>query len=100
MIENKGNIKNNAKPITQNIIIENREKMSVSGVMDVESFDEENIVLHTELGVLVIKGQELHINKLSIESGELVIEGEVTSCMYTDEDIRSKGLGFLGRMFR
>lgn len=100
MIDDKRNVKNNAKAITQNIIIENREKMNVSGVMDVESFDDENIVLHTELGVLVIKGQQLHINKLSIESGELVIEGEITSCMYTDEDISSKGLGFLGRLFR
>lgn len=100
MVEDKRNLKAGSKPTTQNIIIENREKLNVSGVLDVESFDDENVILHTDLGVLVVKGTELHINKLSIESGELVIEGDISSCTYTDDDISSKKLGFLGKLFR
>lgn len=100
MIDDKRTAKNAAKQVTQNIVIENREKLSISGVLDVESFDEESIILHTELGVLVVKGHELHINKLSIDTGELMIEGDVISCTYTDEDIGSRGLGFFGKLFR
>ncbi len=100
MIDEKRTIKSSVKNEKQNIFIENREKITVSGVIDVESFDDENVILDTELGVLIIKGQELHINKLSIENGELIIEGDIISCTYTDEDIRTKGLGFLGRIFK
>ncbi|MBZ4645083.1 MAG: hypothetical protein PWR27_1244 [Petroclostridium sp.] len=101
MAEDKKNVKTGTKAVTQNLVMENREKLSVTGVIDVESFDEEGIILHTELGVLIIKGEELHINKLDIDSGELAIEGDISSCTYTDEDnMKSKGLGFLGKMFR
>ena len=101
MIDEKRNIKSTGGGLVQNLIIENREKISISGVLDVESFDDENIILHTELGVLIIKGEEFHINKLNIDSGELVIEGMVYSCTYTDDDgSRGKGMGFLSKMFR
>ncbi|HAA43058.1 MAG TPA: sporulation protein YabP, partial [Ruminiclostridium sp.] len=56
-----------SKPLVQNILMENRERMSISGVLDVESFDEESVVVETEMGTLVIKGEDLHINKLSID---------------------------------
>ncbi|NLY42886.1 MAG: sporulation protein YabP [Clostridiaceae bacterium] len=101
MIEDKKNTRSGVKAVTQNLIIENREKISISGVLDVESFDDESIVLHTELGVLIIKGYGLHINKLDIDSGELSIEGDIVSCTYSDDDHgKSKGLGFLAKMFR
>lgn len=101
MIDEKKNFKSSAKEITQNLIMENREKITVSGVLDVESFDEESIILYTELGVLFIKGEELHINKLNIDSGELNIEGNIYSCTYTDEDrVKGKGLSFFSKMFR
>lgn len=102
MIEEKKNIRPAAsrEPV-HNMIMENREKLTVSGVLDVESFDEDNVILHTEMGVLIVKGEDLHINKLSIDSGELMIEGEISSCTYTDQDgSKSKGMGFLGKMFR
>ena len=101
MIEDKRNVKVPSKTVVHNLIMENREKMSVSGVADVESFDEESIILHTDMGMLIVKGEDLHINKLNIESGELVIEGEICSCTYSDEDSsRSKGVGFFKKMFR
>lgn len=82
-----------------NLIMENRKKLSVSGVDDVESFNEEEIVLHTDMGVLVIHGEELHINKLSVEIGEVVIEGTVAGVEYV-EGGRGKGGSFLSRMFK
>ncbi|MDK2801578.1 MAG: hypothetical protein PWP27_2551 [Clostridiales bacterium] len=100
MVEDKRNSKTGTNGVMQNLMLENREKLSVSGVVDVESFDEESVILHTQLGVLIIKGEELHINKLNIESGELIIEGDIISCTYTEDGGRSKGLGFLSKMFR
>lgn len=89
-----------SKPKVQNLILENRERLSISGVIDVESFNDESVVVDTELGVLVVRGIDLHINKLNIDSSELGIEGEIISCEYSDRDSRSKGGGFFARMFK
>lgn len=88
------------KPKVQNLILENRERLNVSGVIDVESFNDESVVVDTELGVLIVRGVDLHINKLNIDSSELGIEGEIISCEYSDRDSRSKGGGFFARMFK
>ncbi len=88
-----------SKPKVQNLILENREKLNVSGVIDVESFNDESVVVDTELGLLIIRGMDLHINKLNLDSSELSIEGDITSCEYSDREGKSKG-GFLARMFK
>ncbi len=100
MIEDKKGVKTVSRSTKQHIVLENRERLTVSGILDVESFDDQNVILHTDLGVLLVKGDDLHINKLNIESGELVIEGYIISCNYTDADISSKGFSFFGKMFR
>jgi len=84
---------------SQNLILENREKLSISGVIDVESFNDESVVVETELGTLIVRGQDLHINKLNIDNYELDIEGDIVSCEYSDKE-RSKGLGFFAKMFK
>jgi sporulation protein YabP len=90
-----------SKPKVQNLILENREKLNISGVIDVESFNDECVIVDTELGMLVIKGIDLHINKLNIDNSELGIEGEIISCEYSDRDgSRNKGGGFFARMFK
>jgi sporulation protein YabP len=90
-----------SKPRTQNLILENREKLRVSGVIDVESFNDECIIVDTELGVLVIHGEDLHISKLNLDSAELNVEGDIISCEYSDrEGGRSKGFGFFSKMFK
>lgn len=90
-----------SKPKVQNLIIENREKLSVTGVIDVESFNDECVIVDTELGVLIIRGEDLHISKLNLDSSELNIEGDIISCEYSDrEGSRSKGFGFFGKMFK
>lgn len=89
------------RPKVQNLILENREKLSVSGVIDVESFNDECVIADTELGVLIIKGIDLHINKLNIDSSELGIEGEIISCEYSDRSSsRNRGGGLLARIFK
>jgi sporulation protein YabP len=89
-----------AKPKVQNLILENRERLNISGVIDVESFNDESVVIDTELGMLVVRGVDLHINKLNIDSSELGIEGDIISCEYSDKDSRSKAGGFFARMFK
>lgn len=86
--------------LLHNVIMEGRKKISVSGVEDVESFNEEEIVLHTGMGVMIIHGEELHISKLSVDSGETVITGEINSIEYPANAGKSKGAGFLNRLLR
>jgi sporulation protein YabP len=80
-----------------NLIMENRKTMTVSGVGRVDSFDEQTIVMSTDMGELTIKGTNLHIDRLNTDAGEAAISGQVYGLMYTDE--REKG-GFLSRIFR
>ncbi len=80
------------------VILEGREELAVSGVEEVESFDENTIVMTTALGVLVVRGEDLHIEALSLEGGDLKVEGSVDSLTY-EEDGRREG-GFLSRLFR
>ena len=84
--------------LPHHVIIEGRSRMSVAGVEDVESFDEDSIVCVTTRGTLVIKGSGLHIDKLNIEGGELNVEGTVNSLEY-EEGAVVKG-GFFSRLFR
>lgn len=83
-----------------NLILENRQNLKISGVTDVESFDEEKITLITEEESLIVEGEGLHIQKLSVEEGEISIEGDVSSLIYSDKPIGKRGGGFFGRMFR
>lgn len=89
--------RNTARDIPQNIIIENRSKMSVSGVEDVENFDDGAIALYTNRGMLTVRGAGLHIERLSLETGELAVEGTIDSLEYID---RAEGGGFWSRLFK
>ena len=83
-MEDKKTVRTIKTDTAHNIIMENRHKISVSGVSDVESFNEEEVVLHTAMGGLVVKGQGLHINKLSIEIGEVSLEGDIDGIDYIE----------------
>lgn len=86
--------------IIQNLILENRSKLSVSGVLDVLSFDDKIIIIETELGLLTVKGDNLRVNKLSIDTSEVIVEGEVNSISYSSKDLDKKNEGFLGKIFK
>lgn len=79
------------------IQIEGREKLSISGVEDVVRFDESCIVTTTSAGTLIITGEELHIGKLSLEGGELHVDGRIDSISYEDPAV-GRG-GFFSRLF-
>ena len=81
-----------------NCILEDRRTLSVSGVNDVDSFDEQTIVASTDLGELTIRGEKLHITRLSLEIGELQVEGKISALLYTDN--APKSTGFFSKVFR
>ena len=86
--------------VIQNIILENREKISISGVIDVLSFDDQVVILETELGLLNIKGNNLRINKLSIDTSDVVIEGDIYSMVYSERDISKNNSSFISKIFK
>ena len=101
MIDDRKMISSQTNNIIQNIILENREKLSITGVNDVLSFDDQIVILDTELGLLSIKGENLKINKLSIDTGEVIVEGDIISLGYSDKEISQKSGGsFLGKIFK
>lgn len=83
-----------------NIVVENREKVSVSGVENVESFDEERIILETSEGMLTLEGENLHINSLSVEDGEMMVEGYIYSFVYSDGEGNTSAGGIFAKLFK
>ena len=83
--------------INHNIIVDDRKKMTLTGVKDVLSFDEETVVLDTSLGRLTVKGSGLHIVNFDTKSGDLSAEGRLYALVYTTEE---KSGGFFSRVFR
>ena len=81
--------KQNAKPHSLNI--ENRTKLSLSGVDDVSGFDENTIILTTSLGDLTIRGDGLHIDRIDLNIGQLEVQGHIRELSY-DEPVQSSSL--------
>ncbi len=73
-----------------NLILEDRNKLSLSGVTDVESFNDNEVSLYTSQGELVIRGKNLHVDEVSLETGDLEMSGEVKSIIYGDRDRTKK----------
>lgn len=82
-----------------NVILENRSHLVLSGITDVDSFNEEEISLFTQLGELTIRGTNLHINEMSVESGDLSVEGDICGLVYGDKG-RKKKLSAIGKIFK
>lgn len=80
-----------------NVIIENREKMHLTGVKEVKSFNEEEMILITELGELHIKGTGLHINIFNVDTGEMNIEGMLNAFGYKGT---STPKGIIGKILK
>lgn len=83
--------------ITHHILLESRNNLTISGVEEVESFDDSTITMHTVQGTLIIQGQGLHIEKLSLDGGDLKVEGQVDSLSY--ENTSPNSGGFWSRLF-
>lgn len=91
--------KNSTK--SHKVLLVNRRNGTFSGVVDVLSFDVAEILLETELGMLLIKGHDLHVNRLSLEKGEVDIEGKIDSFLYSEVKTAGKQAESLfGRLFK
>ena len=74
------------------VTLDGRERLTVSGVEDVDRFDEGEIVMTTSGGLLVVNGENLHIDKLSLDGGELHVDGRIDALTYEDGGARRGGL--------
>lgn len=99
-MDERKNSMNTMNNVVQNIVLENREKLSISGVLDVLSFDDQIVILETELGLLTVKGENLRINKLSLDTTEVVINGEIYNLGYTEKSSDKKNPGLLNKIFK
>ncbi|MBV1816699.1 sporulation protein YabP [Clostridium cochlearium] len=80
--------------------IENRKKIFLDGVLDVISFNEEQIILNTNLGTLHIKGEELKMSKLDVQNGDVVINGTINSCIYLNKENKRNKEKLLSKLFK
>jgi len=82
--------------------LKNREEMSVEGVLNVESFDDQEILLETDQGMMHVRGDDLHIKELNLEGGTLLVSGFVRGIEYTGDGPRKKGKGkgLLGKLLK
>ena len=92
-MDDKNTIKNH------NIIMENRERLSITGVIDIHSFDDELVLVETQLGILTIKGNDLKMNKLNLDNSELIVEGKIIALVYSQTETMKKG-GMFNKIFK
>ncbi|MBR3002127.1 MAG: sporulation protein YabP [Clostridia bacterium] len=86
--------------VIQNLILENREKLSISGVLDVLSFDDQVVMVETELGLLTVKGENLKINKLSLDTSEVIVEGDVAYLAYSEKNQEKTKASLISKIFK
>jgi len=80
--------------------IDRRENVVVTGMLDVISFDEESVIGETEMGVIIIRGANLHVKRVSLDSGELAVSGEIDGITYESPSGGAKAKSLLGRLFK
>lgn len=83
-----------------NLILENRKKLSLTGVLEVISFNEAVIMLNTSLGSMTIKGEGLRMNKLDVQNGEVIIVGTVNSCVYSSTEVKKDSESIFAKLFK
>ena len=90
------------KNVSKHVVtLDKRQTMAVTGILDVISFDEDTVICETELGMLILRGEGLHVARLNLDIGELEVSGELYSLTYEDTSGFSKGKpSFLGKLFK
>lgn len=82
-------------PMPHRLTLDDRAQLSLTGVTDVERFDESEITMNTSAGALIIRGEELHIEKLSLDGGEVKVSGQISALSYEE---RRSDKGFFARL--
>lgn len=86
---------------THRALLSNRKNGNFTGILDVLSFDVSQILFETEMGMLTVKGKDLHVNRLNLEKGEVDLDGLITSVEYSDvPKAGEKAAGVFGRLFK
>ena len=93
-MEERGNLSDHS------LKLRDRRIGTVTGVQDIKSFDDKEILLFTKAGKLLIKGEQLHVKQLDLEKGEVDLEGKVDSLTYLSKNTDNRDESFLKRMFR
>ena len=91
------NIENTSNVRPHNLIMEDRKSLSISAVNQVDSFDEQTVYLYTDMGQLTIKGNNLHLDHLNTDTGDITITGTIHGMMYTNDQTKN---GFISRIFK
>ena len=78
----------------------NREKMTLDGVKNVGSYDQSELLLDTVAGVLLIKGENLHLTQLNLDQGKIALTGVINALTYSNESLTQKSKGLLGKIFK
>lgn len=82
------------------LVLNGRKTAALSGVLDVLSFDTKEVLLETELGILLLKGEDLHVNRLTLEKGEVDLDGRIDSVAYSENSHLKGEDGFLKKLFK
>lgn len=82
------------------LMLESRKKLTINGVIEVINFNESQILLNTDVGTMMIRGQELKMNKLDVQNGDVVIAGKLDSFIYTNDKSKVKKDTIMSRLFR
>ena len=94
--ENKSRVSNSE----HEVVMRGRKLLDITGVRQVESFDNEEFLLETNMGFLAIKGENLQMKNLDVDSGVVSIKGKIFDLVYVDEPSGDKAKGFFGKLFR
>ncbi|MBA4701595.1 MAG: sporulation protein YabP [Ruminococcus sp.] len=88
-------------PKVHKLVVNNRKTSMVTGVLDVLSFDLNEILLETEQGMLMVKGTDLHVNRLSVEKGEVDLSGSIDSIAYSNANQAGRqNENFFAKLFK
>lgn len=88
----------NKKKLPHTLIVEDRRKLSLTGITDVGNFDEEGLSVYTDFGEVSVKGENIQVNILNVETGQFEAEGKFTEIKYSDR-VKASG-GFFSKVFK
>lgn len=86
-----------SEALMHNIVIENRQSLSATGIQNVDSYEDDCIVAQSECGEIIIKGHDLKITRLSVETGDMTVEGSIDSASYNAPKVSGS---FFSRVFK